>query len=28
LWNDGSVRARRELRVEADAVVELDLALE
>jgi plastocyanin len=28
LWNDGAVRARRELRVEADAVVELDLALE
>jgi len=28
LWNDGAVRARRELRVEADAVVELDLAVE
>jgi plastocyanin len=28
LWNDGAVRARRELRVEPDAVVELDLAVE
>jgi plastocyanin len=28
LWNDGAVRARRELRVEADAVVELNLTLE
>jgi plastocyanin len=28
LWNDGALRARRELRVEADAVVELDLAVE
>jgi plastocyanin len=28
LWNDGAVRARRELRVEADAVVELDLVVE
>jgi plastocyanin len=27
LWNDGAVRARRELQVEADAVVELNLTL-
>jgi hypothetical protein len=28
VWNDGAVRTRRELRVEAGAVVELDLVLE
>lgn len=28
LWNDGAVRARREVRVEAGAALELDLAVE
>jgi len=28
LWNDGAVRARRELRVEANGAVELDLVVE
>jgi plastocyanin len=28
LWNDGAVRLRRELRVDAQAVVELDLTVE
>ena len=28
VWNDGAVRARRELRVEADGVVEADLVVE